>query len=278
MDMRPALVTDSNSQIPPELRDRYGIEVVPITVIVDGEAYLEGVDLDADGFYRLFPNGRTPEITTSQPSPGDFVDAYRRCEAQGHEEIVSIHVMAGLSGTLNSARLAAELVDARVHLVDSGTASFGIACCVWEAALARERSAVTEDVVAAAEATAAKLHSVTAVGAAELLAASGRVSLEPAAGIEMFVTGPGGSFEVIGSARTDSEVCDRMADAMTLGGDPIRVALGIADESALPYYEGLEARLEVRGDVVEIVRYRIGPSVGAFTGPGTAGGFWWSAD
>jgi hypothetical protein len=45
----------------------------------------------------------------------------------------------------------------------------------------------------------------------------------------------------------------------------------------MPYYEGLEARLGRRGDVVDVVRYRIGPSVGAFTGPGTAGGFWWKA-
>lgn len=276
--MPPALVTDSNSQLSDELRSRFDVEVVPITVIVDGDEYREGIDLDADGFYAFFADGHVPEISTSQPSPGDFVDAYRRCIERGHDEIVSIHVMKGLSGTLNSARLAAEMVDAIVHLVDSGTASFGVACCVWEAALERERGSATGDIVAAARATAAKLHSVTAVGAAELLEASGRVAVASSGGIELFTTGPGGAFDMIGAAHTESEVCDRLADAMSLGGAPVRVALGIADASALPYYEGLESRLRNRPDVVDIARYRIGPSVGAFTGPGTAGGFWWSAD
>lgn len=68
-----------------------------------------------------------------------------------------------------------------------------------------------------------------------------------------------------------------MAATMHLDGEPIRVALGIADESAMAYYAGLESRLGQRDDVVEIVRYRIGPSVGAFTGLGTAGGFWYRA-
>ncbi|MFB0902524.1 MAG: DegV family protein, partial [Acidimicrobiales bacterium] len=73
--MPPALVTDSNSQLPESLRVRYGIRVVPIPIMVNGINYREGVDLDADGFYDLFAHG-TPEVTTSQPSPGAFVEIY----------------------------------------------------------------------------------------------------------------------------------------------------------------------------------------------------------
>ena len=63
--MRPALVTDSNSQLPDDLRDRFDVEVVPVTVVIDGQEYLEGVDLDADGFYELFADGAAPDISTS---------------------------------------------------------------------------------------------------------------------------------------------------------------------------------------------------------------------
>ena len=274
--MRPAIVTDSNSQLPPGLRDRFGIEVVPIVVVVDGVEYREGVDLDADGFYEFFDGTRTPEVSTSQPSPGAFVDAYRRCHERGHDQIVSIHVTDAFSGTLNSARLAAESSGADVHLVDTGTASFGVGCCVWEAALAVQAGADASAAADVARATAGRLHSITAVGAAALLEASGRAEFSASGrGVDLFTTDPSGGFEALEPAVSESEVCDRLAAAMHADGAPIRVALGIADATAMPYYEGLEARLVERDDVVEIVRYRIGPSIGAFTGPGTAGGFWY---
>lgn len=274
---RPALVTDSNSQLPDALRDRYGVRVVPIPVSVDGTEYLEGVDLDADGFYALFGGG-TPEVTTSQPSPGSFVAAYEECMAAGHDEIVSIHVGEGFSGTLNSARVAADMVEATVHLVDSGTFSFGIACCVWRAGEVLSGGGSAAEAMAASEQIGEQLFSVTALGAAELLNASGRVELEASgAGVDVYLAGPGGMFESVGAGSTADAVCDLMANTMRMDGVDIRVALGIADESAAPYFEGLEQRLGERDDVVEVVRYRIGPSVGAFTGLGTAGGFWYPA-
>jgi len=275
--MRPALVTDSNSQLPPALKERFAIRVVPIPVVVNGQDYLEGVDLDADGFYGLFVDG-TPEVSTSQPSPGAFIETYQECIDAGHDEIISIHVGATLSGTLNSARLAAQQVEVPVRLVDSRTLSFGISCCVWRAGELLAAGATSDEAVAAAEVLADELFSVTALGAAELLRASGRIDFEESgAGVDVFRAGPDGSFDSVGAGKTVDEVSDLMADTMHADGAPIKVALGIADESAMPYYEGLESRLQARTDVVEIVRYRIGPSVGAFTGLGTAGGFWFRA-
>lgn len=275
--MRPALVTDSNSQIPKSLQERYDVGVVPIPVVVNGVEYLEGVDLEADDFYAHFADG-SPDVSTSQPSPGAFVEAYQACIDAGHTEIISVHVAESLSGTLNSARIAADMVDADVRLVDSQTLSFGVSCCLWRAGQILADGGTADEACAAASALAQDLYSVTALGAADLLAASGRVDFASSgAGVDVFLAGPGGSFDSVGSGTTSDEVCDLMADTMHRDGDPIRVALGIADESAAPYYEGLEARLAERGDVVEIVRYRIGPSVGAFTGLGTAGGFWYPA-
>jgi len=273
--MQPALVTDSNAQLPAILQGRYDVQVVAIPVVIDGVEYLEGQDLDADGFYELFADG-APEVSTSQPSPGAFVQTYQACIDAGHTEIVSIHVGEGFSGTLNSARIAADMVDATVHLVDSNTLSFGISCCVWKAGTVLADGGSTKQAIAAAKALSNELYSVTALGAAELLKGSGRVDFETSAtGVDVFLAGPGGSFESVGVGATVDEMCDLMAATMDADGAPIRVALGIADKTALPYYQGLEERLASRRDVVEIVRYRIGPSVGAFTGLGTAGGFWY---
>ena len=273
--MDAALVTDSNSQLPPMLQRRYDIRVVPIPITVNGTNYLEDVDLDADSFYASFADG-TPEVSTSQPSPGAFVEMYQACEAAGHDQVISIHVGSALSGTLNSARVAADMVDIDVRLVDSQTLSFGVSCCVWSAAQILDQGGTVDQAVAAAEGLADQLYSVTALGAAELLHASGRYDFESSAtGVDVFRAGPGGSFESVGVGRDVGEVTDLLVDTMHLDGAPIRVALGIADSSALPYYEGMESRLACRADVIEIVRYRIGPSVGAFTGLGTAGGFWY---
>lgn len=275
--MPTALVTDSNSQLPAELRDRFAVRIVPIPVVVNSVEYLEGVDLEADGFYDLFVDG-TPDVSTSQPSPGAFVEAYQACIDAGYDEIISIHVTESMSGTLNSARIAAGMVDATVHLVDSRTLSFGIACCVWEAGQVLRDGGSTADAIAAAETMAGHLYSVTALGAANLVEASGRVDFEASGtGIDVFRAGPDGSFESVGAGTSVDDVCDLMAATMHSDGMAIRIALGIADESALPFYEGLERRLRTRDDVTEIVRYRIGPSVGAFTGLGTAGGFWMPA-
>lgn len=273
-----ALVTDSNAQLPASLVDRHGIVVVPISVIVDGIEYREGIDIDADEFYAHFEHG-TPEVSTSQPSPGAFVDAYRQAAAAGYDEIVSIHVGEAYSGTLNSARLAAELVDIDVTLVDSRTMSFGVGCGVWRAARRREAGAAAPEIAAAVDDLAANIFSVTALGAADLLHASGRVRFEESGtGIDVFRAGPDGSFDSVGAGRSADEVCDLMADTMHLDGAPILTAIGIADHTAEPYWSGLRDRLQDRADVVDVVPYRIGPSVGAFTGPGTAGGFWMPAD
>lgn len=276
--MRTALVSDSNGQLPQSLIDRYSITVVPIPVVIDGHEYLEGVDLDADEFYSFF-EGRTPDVSTSQPSPGAFARVYEQCVADGFDEIVSVHVTASMSGTLNSARIGAELVDVPVHLVDSRTASFGVGCCAWLVGETLDDGGSTAQAIARAEHLADELQSVTALGAAELLDASGRGHGFEASGdgIDVFRCDAKGSFDSVGAGATVDQVCDLMAASMHSDGASIRVALGIADQTAAPYYEGLEQRLSSRADVVEIVRYRIGPSVGAFTGPGTAGGFWFPA-
>ncbi len=101
------LVTDSNAQLPPELIERYHVEVVPLSVTIDGETFLEGVDLDADGFYARFEGGGRPEVSTAQPSPGRFAQVFEELAGRGVTEILAVHVGSSVSGTLNSARLAA---------------------------------------------------------------------------------------------------------------------------------------------------------------------------
>lgn len=275
---RIGLVVDSNSQLPAELADRYDISVVPIVVEIDGQTFHENVDLDADAFYEHFAGGVVPNVVTSQPSPGTFVEAYNAKIAAGCDEIVSIHVGSDFSGTVNSARLAAGEVAVPVHVVDTGTASFGVSCCVWEAAEALRAGASAEQAATKAANVAERVHSTFIIQAADFARQGGRFEgrlPDSDDEVPVMVTGPGGHFEVIGSSVSSEELCDIMATAMHCDGQPIRVAIGVADRVAEPFWQGLEDRLLGRSDVAELVRYRVGPSVGAHTGPGTAGGFWY---
>ena len=140
------LVTDSSSQISPELAERYGVEVVAMTVNLAGVDFREGEDLDADRFYEHFADGAHPEITTSQPAPGQFVEAYQRLVDRGCTEIISIHIAEAMSGTVASASVAASSVGVPVHVIDTGSASFGVAICVWAAGVAVRRGGLPSDI------------------------------------------------------------------------------------------------------------------------------------
>ena len=99
------LVADSNAQLPADLRRRLGVRVVPLTIVLDGRALKEGVDLPLDEFYAALVAGKS--VSTAAPSPGDILAEYEAAAAAGVSEIVSIHVGSELSGTFNAARLAA---------------------------------------------------------------------------------------------------------------------------------------------------------------------------
>ena len=269
------IATDSNAQLPAELVDRYGVEVVPLTVTVDGVDHLEGVDLDADAFYRAFESG-TPRVTTSQPSPGRFEAAYRRLAEAGADEVLAVLIGSAVSGTVNSARLAATASPVSVRVVDSGTASFGVGCCVWEAGEALRAGASLEEAAAVAEALAPRIGNVFVVGALDLVRAGGRLAagLEAGAGVPVLSLVEG-EVRPVGAAADLATAAAVMAERVRAAGEGLRVAVGAADAAAAPLWQALEAALAGAPEVAEVVRYRVGPSVGAHTGPGTAGAFFY---
>ena len=264
---------DSNSQLPSELVDRYGVEVVPLTVTIDGTPYLEGLEIDADRFYEFFAGGRTPTVTTAAPSPGEFALAYQALADQGATEILSIHIGSAISGTLNAARLAAQASPVPVRLVDTGTASFGISCCLWEAGEAVAKGATIEEAAAVASEVAARVGNVFVVGALDLARRGGRLAANAAGddGVIPILRLVGGTVTPIAQVADIDEAADAMCAEVRAGGEGLRVGLSVADAAGAPLLRALEERLIDAPEVLDLVRYRVGPSVGAHTGPGTAG-------
>ncbi len=129
-----AVVTDSTAYLPQELIDGYGIHVVPLYVVLAGRSGREGVDITPDDVARaLAVRGAT--VSTSRPTPGDFVAAYRKALAEGADHIVSVHLSSELSSTSDAARLAASQIGEHiVTVIDARSAAMGTGFAVLAAA------------------------------------------------------------------------------------------------------------------------------------------------
>ena len=268
--MTTALVTDSNAQLPDELRERYGVHVVPLTVVVDGEPYREGVEITSKEFYDRLAAGA--EVSTSAPAPGDVMKVYDEAAAAGATEILSIHIGSNTSGTVNAVELARGASPVPVEVVDTGTASFAVACCVWSAGEVLKAGGKLGAAADAARGTAGEVDNVFIVGGLDLARRGGRLAEGAGTGEGVPVLAlAGGQMQSVAQVHDVEAAIDAMADYVQqqAAGKPQRV--GVGDAVAPELADEFEANLRTLPEVAEVVRYEIGPSVGAHTGAGTVG-------
>lgn len=127
------IVTDSTADLPADVADQLDIAIVPLKVLFGEEALRDGVDLSNEQFYRRLVNERA---STSQPSPAEFLDVYRALTAAG-DSVISLHISARLSGTVQSATLARSmLADAPIDVIDTRLTSSALGLIVLAAAQA----------------------------------------------------------------------------------------------------------------------------------------------
>src|SRR4051794_11646546 len=152
MGGRVAVVTDSTAALPDDVLEKYDVTVVPLQVVLGGRVGAEGVEISpADVASALIARAA---VSTSRPSPAAFAAAYAALASDDATAIVSVHLSAGLSGTVQAARLAAGECPVPVHVVDSRSTAMGLGFAVLAAAEAAVSHATADDVVAAAEAAA----------------------------------------------------------------------------------------------------------------------------
>ena len=269
MTLKVGICTDSSSQLPSLLAERYGIAVVPVTVTVDEVDYLEGPDIDADSFFGHFTDGHRPVVTSTEPSPGQFAVAYVELIEHGCTEILSIHATSTMTGTISAARLAAHSTPATVRIVDSGTAGFGTSCCVWAAADAVAAGASLDEAAQVAEKLLPSIGAVFVLGGLDPLCET-RMGADPEGQTDVPVmTARDGKIGLLGRFATMVDAVDSMADYVIDWGDRLKVAVGHSDSTSAPLADALEAGIGPAANVLEVVRYRIGPSMGVYTGPGS---------
>jgi fatty acid-binding protein DegV len=274
------ICTDSNAQLPTELAERFRVEVVPLTLRIDGREYLEGHDLDADTFYEMYAGGRRPEVHFADPSPGQFALAYDELASRGCTQILSVHTELAAGCTLRAARLAAHCSPVPVRIVDSRTSRMGVSCAVWAAGNALARGATLDEAALVAESLAPSIGNVftasgLSLGAAAAAAADGpprRRSVYSLVGEQLQTVGQVASMAEAVSAIAMHALRHRAARPGCDDVEPqLCVAVGHAHRDTQVVAEAVVHAVGECARVVEVLPFRIGPSVGVESGPGTVG-------
>lgn len=267
-----AVVTDSTADLPADLAEVLGLRVVPMSVTFGDETFISRITISDERFYeRLATCDELP--TTSQPAPAWFEEAYGDAADDEVDAVVSLHVSAELSGTVDLARRMGDEAPVDVHVVDSRQVGGGLALQVLAAHAAAVDGGDVDEVVAAAAAVRDEVLTLVVVDTLDNLRKGGRLSGAQAVVGSVLRVKPllhliDGRVEVRERTRTWGRALDRLAELVAehLGDEPGHVVVthSLAPGRASELWE----RLTERVDVAERLEAVIGPVVGTHTGPG----------
>ena len=236
------IVTDSTCDLPKEWMKQHDIYVVPIHIQFGADTFRDGETIGPLEFYgRIERDGMLPK--TSQPPPGDFIEAYRALAAQA-DEIISLHVTSKLSGTYDSARMAAETVAERVkvHVFDSlaGSSILGYMCL--EAARMVEAGKGAAEILKRLETTRPQANIFFTLANLKFAQMSGRVgklqsALASLLNVQPIVRLENGLLDMTERVRTRKKAIERIIEMTRerVGNAPVNLAVlhaQAADEGA----------------------------------------------
>jgi DegV family protein with EDD domain len=270
---RVRIVTDSACDLPQQVADELGIEIVPLTIRIDGHEYVDRADLTPAEFWAKCAASPTlPE--TAAPSPGQFEAAFRKLSAEGATSIVSVNLSSGLSATMQSAELAARAVadSVKVTVVDSLQVTLGQGLIVSDVARLAASGAGHDEVVALARSLAHRTKVWGALDTLENLRKGGRIGgaramLGTALAIKPIIEVRDGKVEEGGKQRTRSKALAFVVERLVEAGPVETLMVLHADCSDVDAFVAM-LRPHHQG---EIVVGDIGPVVGTHTGRGTIG-------
>lgn len=275
--MSVAVITDSTAYLPEDMVEGYGIRVVPLYVVLAGRSGREGLDIGPDDVARVLAT-RGQTVSTSRPTPGDFVAAYRQALDEGAGKIVSVHLSSELSGTWDAARLAASQIGEHiVTVVDSRSAAMGNGFAVLAAARTAAAGADSATVARSAREMAAATRTLFVVDTLEHLRRGGRIGaaasvLGSALAIKPVLHVVDGRVVLLEKVRTTARALHRLVQrAVEAAGDgPVSVAVHhlAAPEKADRLAAEVRERLP---SLRELHVSELGAAIGAHVGPGAVG-------
>jgi DegV family protein with EDD domain len=272
------IVTDQGADLSPEQIIGFNIQSVPLNITINDKTYISGVDIDAKTFYEILETTQAFP-TTSQPSPGDFARVYHEL-AKNDPEILSIHMSSGISGTVNTARMGAEMVpEARVTVIDSKTLSCPLGWQVEAAAKGLRAGMSLAEVTGLLERIQKYSEGMYVVPDLKYLIHGGRIShlkglmasilkIKPVIG----VTKDDGKYYTLGQDIVFSKAIQRMVDNIAKKiphGKALRIQILHGNNPVM--VEELRNRLNQAYDCWFNKTVAVAPFLGAHTGPGMVG-------
>ncbi|GAB3389019.1 DegV family protein [Amycolatopsis echigonensis] len=275
--MSVAVVTDSTAHLPEGFAERHSVRVVPLHVLVEGVCSLDGVEMGPAALAEAL--GERKIVTTSRPTPAEFVTEFRAALDAGADAVVSVHLSSELSGTWEAAVLAAEEVGSdRVRVVDSRTTAMGLGFAALHAADAAASGASPAEVEAAATKAAERSSTLFVVETLEHLRRGGRIGsaaalLGTALAVKPVLHMSDGRILPLEKVRTMNRAIGRLVElsVQAAGTGPVELAVHhlASPERAVELANRLEEAIP--GCAGGCVVSEIGAVIGAHTGPGVLG-------
>jgi len=272
------IVCDSTCDLPLTWYAQNGVRMVPLTVFFGEQGYRDWVEMQPEEFYRrLAAAAALP--TTSQPSPADFAKAYAELAEQGCEGIVSIHLTSKLSGTFESATMAAAESSIPVHVVDTRRVTAGTALVVKAAVAARDAGASIEEVLATAVDVSSKMRLFFILDTLDYLVKGGRAGKAQGLAASLLNIKPVLTFndegtiepfkKVKGTRKSLTELAEQVAQDSRGAG---RMRVGILQAQAPDLADQLVAALDSAGADYELDSIeQVGACIGTYSGPRAVG-------
>lgn len=269
-----ALITDSTNDLPADLREKYHISVVPLTIVWGEDQFLDGIEITPEEFYERL--GKTPHHpTTSQPTPQDFTRAFEAALTAGADQILAVIISGAMSGTIDSARAAAETFRAPVRVLDSRSNSMSIGWQLLAAARAREAGGSLDEMVLAAEEVRERLHYHIVLDTLEYLVKGGRIAgaakfignvinIKP----QIRVNHQSGKVEAGDVSRTRARALETLYTSFFKkvdGTKPLHIA--VLHNAAYKEARDLADRIVAEYEPKELIIGIVSPVLGAHTGP-----------
>jgi DegV family protein with EDD domain len=270
------IVTDGAADILPGWEKEYGIDMIPVNILFGEKSYLQGVELDNEGFYKLVDESkRIPK--TAQPSPHQFVEFYRKVAQKG-DTILSIHITAKLSGTYASAITAAEELKGEFNIIpiDSACGSLGIGLICREARKMERAGKSIDEIVKSVEAIKNKVRVILTLDTLEYAKMSGRVgtlqaALASALNVKPIAVLKEGVLNMAERVRTRKAALERVISmaAEEFGNKPVYLAVVHARD--LKSGQALLEQAKSHFNAKETMISDLSISIAANLGPGTVG-------
>ncbi len=272
MSRRVAIVTDSTAYLPDSVVAACDIAVVPLQVIVGATAYVEGSHVTSRTVAKALRAWQP--VSTSRPAPAAFLSAYGRAADAGYDAVLSLHLSAEMSGTYDSAVLAAREAPLPVRVLDSRTLGMGLGYAVLAAADSADAGATLDEVAAAAEKRAAASDVIFYVDTLEYLRRGGRIGagaafLGSALAMKPLLQVVDGHVAPLEKVRTSTRAIARLEELAAERAGDAAVDVAVHHLANADPAQALADRLRFRvPNLGELHLSEVGAVVGAHVGPG----------